>query len=60
MAARALAVHMGAEAARCIGADHAATVEEALAGALARVGRDARIGVIPAAGEILPLVEATA
>ncbi len=45
-----------AQAAANIGARHADTVEEALEGALARLGRGARIGVIPAAGEFLPLL----
>ena len=45
-----------AEAARRIGADHAATVEEALDRALHRVGQGARIGVMPTAGELLPLL----
>ncbi len=43
-----------AEAAHRIGAGHAATLDEALEGALARAGRRARIGVMPKAGELAP------
>lgn len=42
--------------ARQIGAGHAASLDEAVQKALARAGKRARIGVIPEAGEMLPLV----
>lgn len=44
------------EAAAGVGASHAPNLGEALEQALARVGRQARIGVMPRAGEILPLL----
>lgn len=47
---------ISAEAAGHLGAGHATTVEEALERALERLGQDARIGVMPAAGELLPLI----
>ncbi|MDI7278096.1 MAG: lactate racemase domain-containing protein, partial [Anaerolineae bacterium] len=45
-----------AQEAACLGAGHAASVEEALEQALSRLGGSARVGVMPAAGELLPLV----
>ncbi len=45
-----------AEAAARIRADHASTLEEALDKASARLGGRPRIGVMPEAGELLPLV----
>lgn len=45
-----------AAAAAQIGADHASTLEEAVERSLARLGPAARIGVMPAAGEMLPLL----
>jgi len=47
---------ISAEQAARMGMEHAQTVEEALERALSRQGTRARIGVMPTAGELLPLV----
>ncbi|MCL6432279.1 MAG: nickel-dependent lactate racemase [Anaerolineae bacterium] len=47
---------ISADDARCLGAGHAQTVEEALDGAFSRLGREARVGIMPEAAELLPIL----
>jgi hypothetical protein len=46
-----------AEAIRRVGLDYAATPNEALASALARVGPDARVAVLRGAAEMIPVFD---